>query len=199
MAAKKTITPKPDAPAPKKTEDILVEIDKEFSAQETAVKEPLRGAAEKIPLDEDIPCRSITFGGLTWVSPKTNFIYRFADIAAVEYIPFGELITLFNPSRKFITTPLFVIMDARVVEYFRLRETYERVAEITQLDKVFQRSIREIEESLDRILAVNMRGAAVSKVRQMRHSGQLTNIDVIRLIERKLGFDLSEDHPASEG
>ena len=199
MAAKKTITPKTDTPAPKKTEDILVEIDKEFSAQETAIKEPLRGAAEKIPLDEDIPCRSITFGGLTWVSPKTNFIYRFADIAAVEYIPFGELITLFNTSRKFITTPLFVIMDARVVEYFRLRETYERVAEITQLDKVFQRSIREIEESLDRILAVNMRGAAVSKVRQMRHSGQLTNIDVIRLIERKLGFDLSEDHPASEG
>lgn len=177
------------------TETILEQISSSVSeVAPSDIKEVKAERAEqKIPLDEEIPCLSMTFGGLTWVSPKTNAHYRWNDIGDVEYIPFGELIALNNTKREFLFKPLFIIQDSRVVEYFRLTNTYEQVAQIHQLPQIFKGDLSEISKAIDTAIRVNMRDVVISKVRDMRRDGSLNNIDVIRLLERKLGFDISED------
>lgn len=154
--------------------------------------------AEKILNEEEIPCKSVTFGGLTWVSPKTNAHYRWNGMGDIEYISFGELVTMNNTSRNFLFKPLFVVQDPRVIKYFRLLPVYEKVARINDLPSVFKGSISGIQKVIDDALNVNMRNIMISKVRQMRKDGTLTNIDIIRLLEEKLGFDFSENNSEEE-
>ena len=145
--------------------------------------------------EEEIAVRSITFGGLTWISPRTNSHYRWNEIGAVEYIPFGELITMNNTKRQFLFNPLVIVQDERVIKYFRLQPVYEKVAQINSLEKIFNTGNRnEVEKVLKTILDVNMRDVAISRIRAMRQNGTLTNIDIIHLIERVLCFDLSNEN-----
>lgn len=160
-------------------------------SQSTAV----RKKKEVIDSLEEIPVRSITLGGTTWVSPKTNAHYRWNEMGAIEYIPFGELCTLNNSKRNFLYKPMVIVMDERVIEYFRLQDTYEKVAQIHNLKNVFEtRDVVEIARVLDTILRVNMRDVAISKIRDMRKNGELVDIDIINLVEKKLCFDLSDDN-----
>lgn len=147
-----------------------------------------------ISSDEEIAVRSVTLGGTTWISPKTNAHYRWNEIGAIEYIPFGELVTLNNTKRNFLFKPMVIVLDERAVKYFRLQETYEKVAQIHNLKEVFDtNNLTEISKVLDTIIRVNMRDVAISKIRDMRRTGNLSNIDIIQLVEKKLCFDLSED------
>ena len=179
--------------------NILEQINDSVDSVSAVVTPTKRDKVENnVPLDEEIPCKSVTFGGLTWVSPKTNSHYRWNQIGDVEYISFSELITLNNTKRDFLHKPLFVVQDERVVKYFRLAEVYEKVAQIHNLKEVFKGSLGDIVKVLDTAINVNMRGVVISKVRQMRKAGTLNSIDIIKLIEKKLAFDLSEDESIDE-
>lgn len=163
-------------------------------ASQVTVKASSRKQEEVISSDEEIAVRSITLGGTTWVSPKTNAHYRWNEIGAIEYIPFGELVTMNNTKRAFLFKPMVILLDERAIRYFRLQETYEKVAQIHNLKEVFDKNnLAEISKVLDTIIRVNMRDVAISKIRDMRKNGELTNIDIIQLVEKKLCFDLSDD------
>lgn len=163
-------------------------------ASQVTVKASSRKQEEVISSDEEIAVRSITLGGTTWVSPKTNAHYRWNEIGAIEYIPFGELVTMNNTKRAFLFKPMIILLDERAIKYFRLQETYEKVAQIHNLKEIFDtNNLVEISKVLDTIIRVNMRDVAISKIRDMRKNGELTNIDIIQLVEKKLCFDLSDD------
>lgn len=145
----------------------------------------------KLTNEEEIAVRSVTFGGLTWVSPRTNAHYRWNEIGAIEYIPFGELITMNNTARAFLFDPLVYIQDGRVVEYFRLNATYEKITCVDKLEEMFNKGdLDEIGVALRSLVNTNMRDIAISKIRTLRQESKLTNIDVIRLIEKILCFDM---------
>lgn len=145
----------------------------------------------KLTNEEEIAVRSVTFGGLTWVSPRTNAHYRWNEIGSIEYIPFGELITMNNTARSFLFDPLVYIQDSRVVDYFRLNATYEKIACVDKLEEMFNKGdLDEIGVALRSIVNTNMRDIAISKIRTLRKESRLTNIDVIRLIEKILCFDM---------
>lgn len=161
------------------------------TSEETIIAKS-RSRDNTIPTDEEIAVRSITFGGLTWISPKTHAYYRWNEIGAVEYITFGELITMNNTFREFLMNPYVIIQDERVVNYFRLQPVYEKVAKINELKEVFNSGdMRKVESVLNTIMDVNMRDVAISRIRAMREDGTLTNYDIIKKIEKILCFDLT--------
>ena len=181
----------------KSTSDILNLINESVDSlsSDVTVKASSRKQEETISSDEEIAVRSVTLGGTTWVSPKTNAHYRWNEIGAVEYIPFGELVTMNNTKRNFLFKPMVILLDERAVKYFRLQDTYEKVAQIHNLKNIFDKAdLVEIANVLDTIVRVNMRDVAISKIRDMRKNGELTNIDIIKLVESRLWFDLSEDN-----
>ena len=168
-------------------------------SSEEAIITKSRARDNSIPTDEEIAVRSITFGGLTWISPKTNAHYRWNEIGEVEYITFGELITMNNTSREFLVNPYVILQDERVVNYFRLQPIYEKVAQINNLRDVFNSGdMRKVESVLNTIMDVNMRDVAISKIRDMREKGELVNYDIIKKIEKILCFDLTNNDSNEE-
>ena len=145
-----------------------------------------------LSLDEMIPVKSITFGGLTYKARSTNAIYRWNNIGAVEYMSVAELNEMNNYKRSYLNKPLVILLDERAIKKFRLQPVYENVAKINNLKVLFKKDMPTIERTIDNALDVNMRDILISKSRQMIKSGILTDINVIKLLERKLQHDLSD-------
>ncbi len=145
----------------------------------------------EIGLNERIAVRSVTYGELVWISPKTNAHYCWKDIGSVEYIQFDELVTMNNTSQAFLTQPYVILKDERAVEYFRLGSIYEKIKVVDELPALIKEGdLSKIEKALGDIRSTNMRNVAISKIKELRRSRVLNNIDVIRIIEKKLCFDM---------
>lgn len=197
VKSENTVETKPTKEEKERTTAAVIELinnNVDSVSSEEAIITKARARDNSIPTDEEIAVRSITFGGLTWISPKTNAHYRWNEIGEVEYITFGELITMNNTSREFLVNPYVILQDERVVNYFRLQPVYEKVAQINNLRDVFNSGdMRKVESVLNTIMDVNMRDVAISKIRDMRDKGELVNYDIIKKIEKILCFDLTNN------
>lgn len=145
-----------------------------------------------LPMDTVINVKSITFGGLTYKSRSTNAIFRWNQIGAVQPMTIAEINEMNNHKTDFLRKPLVILMDERAIKKFRLTPVYENVAKINNLTAVFNSDLATIENVIDDALRVNMRDILISKVRQMYKNKKLVDINIIRLLENKLSFDLSE-------
>lgn len=144
-----------------------------------------------IDANEMIRCTSITFGELIWVSPKTNILYRWYNYGEDVYLPYSEIEQMFSASREFVTKPYFIIQDDRIIDKFRLIDVYSKVVEIQQLEDALLNDINKARNIFDKVLEYNMRDVIISKLRDMRRNGKLSNIDVLNMIEEKVKIDLS--------
>lgn len=145
-----------------------------------------------LELDTSIPVKSITFGGLTYKSRTTNAVFRWSQIGSIQYMTVSELNEMNNYKSTFLNRPLVILMDERAIKKFRLTPVYENVAKINNLKSVFNSDMQTIEKVVDNALRVNMRDILISKVRQMYKTKKLVDINIIRLLEKKLSFDLSD-------
>lgn len=171
--------------------DAINSVVNSLSSEEVAAEEV--GAKAKPDNNKEIPVKSVTFGGLTWISSKTNSYYRWNEIGAVEYIPFGELITMNNTSRDFLFDPLVILLDEDAAKYFRLDTVYKNFACVNRLEELFKSGdLAKIESELNKIKTTKMRNVAISRIRTLYDEGKLTNINIIKLVEKMLCFDLSE-------
>lgn len=174
-----------------KSDDALATINKTLDSVAGVADDKPVSRTVDIPLTDEIAVRSVTFGGLTWISPKTNAKYRWNEIGAVEYIQFSELVTMNNTSQAFLTEPRVILLDDRAVEYFRLKPVYEKIAVVDSLEELFaEGDLSKIEQALRNIRNTSMRNVAISKIKELRGTRALNDVDVIRLIERILCFDM---------
>lgn len=148
-------------------------------------------AIEDIGTDEEVPCMSITFGGLVYTSPITGATYKWHKIGDVEYLTMKELISMNNSKPVFLNRPWIILQDIRAVNKFRLMSKYEEVAKVNQLKKLFATGdIKLIESTIESALKSGMREVVISKVRTMYNNGTLNNTHIIRLLEEKLRFEI---------
>ena len=176
---------------PKKDESLLDSIASAIDDLDDSADEKIDEIVD-LPMDTTINVKSICFGGLTYKSRSTNAVFRWNQIGSIQPMTIAEINEMNNYKSDFLRKPLVILMDERAVKKFRLTSVYENVAKINNLTAVFNSSLPEIEKVIDDALRVNMRDILISKVRQMYKNKKLKDIEVIRLLERKLKFDLSD-------
>lgn len=152
------------------------------------------GVVEKLPMNANIPVRSLTFGTLIYKSPLNNATFVWNKIGATIYMTVEEITQMNNQHENFLRKPLVVLLDERAVKHFGLTSVYENVAKINDLGRLFKSDMKTISKTIDDALQVNMRDILISKVRDMYKKKKLTDINIIRLLEKRLQFDLSEDN-----
>jgi len=138
--------------------------------------------------DEEIACRSVTFGELVWVSRSSSTQYTWAEFDDVQYVKYSHLREMKAGSKRFISEPLLIVCDERVIEDFRLGDLYKKYELIESLDSIVQKSPSEITGVLEGIKMCKLRSAAVAKIRAMRENGLLSNVDTMTLIQNALKF-----------
>ena len=145
-----------------------------------------------LPKDTIIPVKSMTFGRLNYFT-RAGAPYWWQNIGDVTNMTVGAIEEMNNYNRDYLHKPMVILMDERAVKYFRLKEVYENVAKVNNLKTLFKQNIETINKTIDAALAVNMRDILIAKVRTMYKNGSLKDIKIIRLLERKLQYDLSDE------
>ena len=176
----------------KDTASLLSSISEAIDELDESADDNVQVGDSGLSLDDIIPVKSITFGGLTYKARSTNAIYRWNQIGAIEYMTVAELNEMNNYKRAYLNKPLVILMDERAIKKFRLQKVYENVAQINNLKSLFKSDMATIERTIDTALDANMRDILISKVRQMIKNGTLTNINIIKLLEKKLQHDLAD-------
>ena len=146
-----------------------------------------------LPMDETINVKSIVYGGLTYKSRTTNAVFRWNQIGSIQPMTVAEINEMNNHKTDFLRKPLVILMDERAIKKFRLTGVYENVAKINNLSAVFNSGdLNKIDNVITDALSVNMRDILISKVRQMYKAKKLTDINILRLLEKRLQFDLTD-------
>lgn len=147
----------------------------------------------ELPMDTVVNVKSITYGGLTYKSRTTNAVFRWNQIGAIQSMTVAEINEMNNHKSDFLRKPLVILMDERAIKKFRLTSVYENVAKINNLSAVFNSgNLARIDKVVSDALSVNMRDILISKVRQMYKNKKLTDINILRLLEKRLQFDLTD-------
>lgn len=182
-----TVTPQEE-----KKESLLDSISSAIDDLDESVDAKDSAIIEDLPIDTVIPVKSITFGGLTYKSRTNNAMFRWNQIGAIEYMTIADLNEMNNYKRDFLNRPLVILMDERAIKKFRLTSVYENVAKINNLKQVFASDMATIEKTIDTALQVNMRDILVSKASQMIKNKTLVDINVIRLLSKRLSYDFED-------
>lgn len=146
--------------------------------------------AEELPSDTVIRVRSITYGTLIYNSSINNASFIWNEIGAVNDMTIGEITAMNNSHPDFLHKPYVILLDERAIRQFRLSSVYENVAKISNLKTLFNSDIYTIEKTIDEALMVNMRDMLISKITTMYKNGSLKDINIIRLLEQKLQYDI---------
>jgi hypothetical protein len=175
----------------KSTESVLDTITK--AIDEVAETKEEVEAVEELPNDTVIRVRSITFGTTIYKSPITGSEFIWNKMGDVQDMTIGELRTMNNSYSDFLNKPMLILLDDRAIRQFRLSKLYESVSSIYDLKTLFTKDISTIEGVITKALEANMRDMLISRVRMMYKNGSLKDINVIRLLEDKLQFDILRD------
>lgn len=174
------------------TKSLISSISDAIDELDESADEEIEVGDVGLALDDIIPVKSITFGGLTYKARSTSAIYRWNQIGAIQYMSVAELNEMNNYKSSYLNKPLVILMDERAIKKFRLQHVYENVAQINNLKRLFKSDMITIDRVITTALDANMRDILVSKSRQMIKNKTLTDINIIRFLEKKLQHDLSD-------
>ena len=164
---------RPKSQTLEKTEDVAVEASSEVSketleALKKEIEEKLRKEfEEKNKIEQEkiksqaiqqvdhhklVPVMSLSTNTLFYKSPKTGLTITWEDIGSTELIEVSELITMRNSSRAFLEKPYLLVLDDEVVDnVLRLRQLYDKVPELEQLESFFNLDTDKMEEFINSV------------------------------------------------
>lgn len=196
----KKITARP-TPVEEVEEEEVVEVKEEVKEdkKETKKEEPKKEKPKKtnrkrvqtidIEPNELIAVRSVTKGLLIYVSSRTGQTVRWSDFGSVEYVEFGELVTMRSANPKFINEPYIAIDDEEVVEKLGLKDLYDSMIDVDNIEDFFSNSLDRMKELIEQMPKGNKKLIG-DTAHEMIKDGKLYDIRKIKLLEEELGIGL---------
>lgn len=168
----------------------LQSVDLPETKEEQAVEKKVAPPKKKV-IDRDymVSCRNLTSGRLTYISKKTGLETVWSVFGDEEYIDVAELLTMKSSQPKFLKEPWLFIEDEDVVEYLGLKELYQSIIPIDEVEEFFSLPVAEARKVVPR-LPKGMKTLISERARQGITDGTLYNIQLIRMLEQELNLDL---------
>lgn len=167
-------------------EDILVNED-----IEEAVK-PIAKKVNKVKHDpsELIPCRSVRFGELILIGPKTHMPYSWANEGDIREVEYQDLISWKALHSRYLFEPMIIIEDEDICEEWNadLGKLYENLQQV-DLKEMFKLPYRQFIAQLKK-LPDGMKSTAQNMAYAMIQDGTLYDLRIIKALDEILGTEL---------
>lgn len=171
-------------------EETVEDIMQQEEVKEEAIEEKPKQPRE-ISINEQIPVRSVTEGGLIYVDPQTNQRYIWDKYGSVLHITFEKISNMYASYPQFLTEPYIVIDDKDVIEKLHLEYVYNEfnfeVAD--NLDKFFTKSVNEM-RNIIRKLPTSIKENLKTKARMLYTNNKLSDLNKIQMLQEELKIDL---------
>ena len=140
--------------------------------------------------NEFIPCRSVRFGELRLIGPKTRTPYSWANEGDIREVEYQDLMSWKALGSKYLFEPFIIIEDEDIVEEWKadLGKLYAGLQEI-DLKAMFKLPERQFIAQLKK-LPEGMKSTVQNMAYAMIQDGTLYDLRVIKAIDTILGTEL---------
>lgn len=178
--------------ATKKTE-VKEAVKDEIMEKATAPVEGTKKAtktARKFAPDEPISCRSITFGELLLVGPKSKLLYSWANYGDSTEVEYQDLQALKSTRSSYLYRPRFIIEDEELCEQWSkdFKELYDGIIEV-DVEDMFSLPLNQFRARLKKA-PKGVQQAVKDVAGEKIMNGSLDSIKKIEAIDEILGTDL---------
>jgi hypothetical protein len=174
-------------------EAILTELNESKQPEDVEVEhkedKPETPKKKKVERDDVVACRNLTSGRLVYISKKSGLETIWSEFGDVEYLEVAELLTMRSSQPKFLKEPWLFVDDEDAAEYLGLRQLYESLIPIDEVDDFFKLNVQQAKSLLPK-LPKGMKALISEKARKGIQDGSLNNLQLIRLLEQELHLDL---------
>ena len=168
---------------------------KNVQAEEEIVEEVVKPAAKKTNKpkhdpNELITCRSVRFGELRLIGPKTHMPYSWANEGDYREVEYQDLVSWRALHSRYLFDPMIIIEDADIVEEWKadLGKLYASLQDI-DLKEMFKMPHRQFVAKLKQ-LPEGMKSTVQNMAYAMIQDGTLYDLRTIRAIDEILGTEL---------
>lgn len=163
------------------TEDIVEEVAKPTAKK---VNKP------KHDPNELVLCRSVRFGELILIGPKTKMRYSWANEGDVREVEYQDLVSWRALHSRYLFDPMIIIEDEDICEEWKadLGKLYEKVQEV-DLKEMFKLPYRQFMAQLKK-LPESMKSSVQNMAYAMVQDGTLYDLRIIKGIDETLGTEL---------
>lgn len=178
----------------KKTEVLSEEvINDDIIVEEETVSKPVpKKKANKIKHDPDelVTCRSVRFGELRLIGPKTNMPYSWANEGDTRDVYYQDLLSWRALHSRYLFEPMIIIEDEDIIEEWNadLGELYDNLQQV-DLKEMFKLPHRQFVSQLKK-LPDGMKSTVQNMAYDMIQKGTLYDLRTIRAIDEILGTEL---------
>lgn len=165
-------------------EEIVEEIVEEVIEKPKKVNKPKHDPSELIL------CRSVRFGELILIGPKTRMPYTWANEGDVREVEYQDLMSWRALRSKYLFEPMIIIEDEDIVEEWKadLGKLYDEVKTI-DIKEMFRLPHRQFVAQLKRLPA-GMKATVQNMAYAMIQDGTLYDLRTIKAIDEILGTEL---------
>lgn len=178
--AKGAAAKKPAAKAPAKTQ----------ASAETA--EARKKPAKKVEMTDEVDVVSCYYGGLKYRNKNTGYIAEWGQFGDTVRMTVGELSAMRNGQRAFFENQWILLTgdnaDA-VISYLQLDKYYQDITSVQDIDNLFRCTPEELPGVLARF-SPSAKETIARRAHEKIEDKELSDINVIRVLEKSLGFDL---------
>lgn len=168
------------------------EVQVEESVVEEVALKPVVKKVNKVKHDpnEFIPCRSVRFGELILIGPKTRMPYSWANEGDVRDVEYQDLVSWKALHSRYLFEPMIIIEDEDVCEEWKadLGSLYDSLQQI-DLKEMFKLPHRQFVSQLKK-LPEGMKSTVQNMAYAMIQDGTLYDLRTIKVIDEILGTEL---------
>lgn len=174
----------------KKTSTTTEEIMDIEVLEEVAKPAPKKVNKPKHDPSELILCRSVRFGELILIGPKTKMRYSWSNEGDVREVEYQDLVSWRALHSRYLFDPMIIIEDEDICEEWKadLGKLYEKVQEI-DLKAMFNLPPRQFMAQLKK-LPESMKSSVQNMAYAMVQDGTLYDLRIIKGIDETLGTEL---------
>lgn len=168
------------------------DVQVEESVIEEVVTKPVAKKATKVKHDpnELVPCRSVRFGELILIGPKTRMPYHWANEGDIREVEYQDLLSWKALRSRYLFEPMIIIEDEDICEEWNadLGEIYNGLQQI-DLKEMFKLPHRQFVSQLKK-LPDGMKSTVQNMAYAMIQDGTLYDLRTIKVIDEVLGTEL---------
>ena len=172
------------------TKKSTVETEEIIETVEEVKPAPKKANKVKHEPNEYIPCRSVRFGELILIGPKTRTPYRWANEGDVAEVEHQDLLSWKAQRHKYLFEPMIIIEDEDIVEEWKadLGKLYADLQDI-DVKAMFKLPHRQFIAQLKKLPA-GMKTTVQNMAYSMIQDRTLYDLRIIDAIDEILGTEL---------
>lgn len=178
------------------TENIVVEdstIEKEEVTVEEVNEKNKKNTKETVkvePLNDSDEIEVVSLiPNVSYKDSKTLDIYKWEEIGHVEYMTFETLKNMWRNNKGYFKNMWLKPNDDRVVNKFGLTKTFEKYEYLMDASNYTKKNIKDICSAISDT-PNGLKKSIYTKVKNLVIDGEISNVSVIRELEKHLKVDL---------